>query len=117
MITLENRQRRLVHFAIPIAIGGGELHNIGTTERAQDPATRSSSSSIVVHARRYPTTLTLAAAGTKGSTSDPVADAFADAPEIAAALKKRTLVLVRLPAPPPAEDPATPSNGPAPSVE
>lgn len=106
MIILKNLRRRLVAYEIPVALGGGEVHHVGATVR-----TAKGDVGLMVHKRTLPSTITLTAAGTPGSESDPLDDAVLAAPQIAAALATQPpqLLAVHLPASPaPASDEAAP---------
>ncbi len=92
MITLENRETRLVEYEIPVAVGGGQTLPVARVQRASDATTRSASKQVSVVVRQFPTTLTLTARSTKGSVSDPLPDAYAEIPAIKAAILSRRLV-------------------------
>ncbi len=92
MITLENRENKLVEYEIPVAVGGGELHHVARVERVSDAAARTAAKDMSIMARKFPTTLTLTARGTKGSMSKPVPDAYANIPAVAKALLERRLI-------------------------
>ena len=97
MIILRNLRRKLCPFEIPVAIGGGETHHVGSTVR-----TPKGDVGLLVQKRVLPTTLTLAAAGTPGCESAPLDEAVLQAPQIAAALAARppALAVVTLPSAP-----------------
>lgn len=124
MITLENRRPKLVHFPIPIAIGGGREHFVGRTVRSQDSDKKRGAAALVVSKLALPTTLYLTAKGTKGSTSEPLPDEVQNAPEIAKAIASKELVLVQLADAPPeharswssTRDPGFRSNTPEPEA-
>lgn len=94
MITLENREPALRYYAIPVSVGGGEKHHLGASAR-----NAKGERALRVHARVYPTTLTLAARGTEGSTSEPLPESYAQVPAIAAAIAAKKLVKATVAAP------------------
>jgi hypothetical protein len=124
VITLENRERALRRYLIPPELcGGGEKHLLAAVERSSDPATKSGSASLRTFTATFPTAVTLTAAGTPGSISEPLPDRYEHAPEVAAALKAKPakLRLARLPnpnaaasAPPSTDATAAPSSTPTP---
>lgn len=88
MITLSNNERKLVTYEIPVAVGGGvELH----VARVDRVASSTPGKSVTAVKRVFPTTITLSAKGTHGSTSAPVPDEFALVPSIAKAIAERRL--------------------------
>lgn len=90
MITLHNRERKLVQFEIPVSVNGGVRLHFARVERV---GTTTPSKSVNAVARKFPTTLTLTARDTKGSVSEPLPDDVASIPAIAKAIAERRLAV------------------------
>lgn len=102
-------------YEIPASIGGGEQHNVGTTERGQDDQAKRGTTVLRVLAKRLPTTLTLTARNTRGSISEPLPDKYAEAPDVKAALDAKRLERRDVPVTSSSSSPS--SAPPAPSTD
>jgi hypothetical protein len=91
VITLENLERRLVEYEIPVAVGGGQTMHVARVHRTSDASSRTATKDVSAVAIKVPTTLTITARGTKGSVSEPLPDSYATIPAIAKALVERRL--------------------------
>lgn len=103
MIQLRNLERVPRTYEIPITLLPGQRLAVGRTER---DAAAPLGVAVIAAMKTFPQSVTLSARGAEGDSSDPLPDAVAEAPLIAAAAKARRLSVITLAEPTPAPTPA-----------